>query len=103
MEQHSELVFPSFPRHESCDHMYFSHRCPCPSFASNRGRVLRYFETGSINVRSVAGSNRFCIVTGSTVTITSNVGETYAARTWPALVVPSGPPTIMCVWTTGFP
>src|SRR6266576_4130492 len=52
-----------------------------------------YFEAGSINVRSVSGSKRFCIVTGSTVTMTSSVGDTYAARTWPARVVPSGAPT----------
>src|ERR1700690_899578 len=32
MEQRSELVFASFTRHESCDHMYFSHRYSCPSF-----------------------------------------------------------------------
>ena len=43
------------------------------------------------------------IVTGSAVTITSNVGDTYTSRTWPARVVPSGFPTTMCVWTTGFP
>src|SRR5438105_8063786 len=61
-----------------------------------------YLEAGSINVRSVSGSKRFCIATGSTVTITSSVGDTYAARTWPARVVPSGAPTTMCVWTTGF-
>ena len=36
---------------------------------------------GSISVKSVSGSKRFCIVTGSTVTITSSVGDTYAART----------------------
>jgi len=40
-----------------------------------------YFKAGSINVRSVAGSKRFCIAAGSTVTITSSVGDTYAART----------------------
>ncbi len=32
-----------------------------------------YFKAGSINVRSVAGSNRFCIATGSTVAITSSL------------------------------
>src|ERR1700686_1011067 len=52
-----------------------------------------YFKAGSISVRSVAGSNRFGIVIGSTVTITSSVGDTYAARTWPARVVPSALPT----------
>src|SRR5580692_2832874 len=57
----------------------------------SRMKHLTYFENGSINVRSVAGSNRLCIVTGSTVTITSKVGDTYAARTWPARVVPSAP------------
>ena len=61
------------------------------------------FKAGSMSVRSVSGSKRFCIDTGSTVTITSSVGDTYAARTWPARVVPSGLPTTMCVWTTGFP
>jgi len=69
------------------------------------GKDLRsyYFKAGSISVRSVSGSKRFCIATGSTVTITSNVGDTYASRTWPARVVPSDVPTTMCVWTTGFP
>jgi hypothetical protein len=35
-----------------------------------------YFKAGSINVRSVSGSKRFRIATGSTVTITSSVGDT---------------------------
>jgi hypothetical protein len=35
-----------------------------------------YFAAGSINVRSVSGSRRFCIVTEPTVTITSSVGDT---------------------------
>ena len=34
------------------------------------------FKAGSINVRSVSGSNRFGIAIGSTVTITSSVGDT---------------------------
>ena len=34
-----------------------------------------------VNVSSVAGSKRFCIVAGSTVTMTSSVGDTYASRT----------------------
>jgi hypothetical protein len=53
-------------------------------------RVVRlkciYFSSlfvgfGSIRVKSVSGSKRFCIVTGLTVTMTSSVGDTYAART----------------------
>src|SRR5271156_1839267 len=103
MDQRSELVFLSFTRHESCNHMYFSHRYSCPSLCLAIRHILRYFKTGSINVRSVAGSKRFCIVIGSTVTITASVGDEYTARTWPPRVVPSGPPTTMCVWTTGFP
>jgi hypothetical protein len=59
---------------------------------ANQDTASLYFEAGSINVRSVAGSSRFCIVIGSTVTITSSTGDAYAARTWPARVVPSGPP-----------
>jgi len=39
-----------------------------------------YFERGSIKVRSVSGSNRFCIAIGSTVTITSSVGDTFATK-----------------------
>jgi hypothetical protein len=35
-----------------------------------------HFKAGSINVGSVAGSSRFRIVIGSTVTITSSVGDT---------------------------
>jgi hypothetical protein len=41
----------------------------CPILVETRG----YFKAGSINVRSVAGSNRFCIVIGSTVAMTSRV------------------------------
>src|ERR1039458_5118444 len=32
LQQRSELVFPSFTRHESCNHLYFGHRYSCPSF-----------------------------------------------------------------------
>ena len=64
---------------------------------------IYYFKAGSISVRSAAGSRRFCTAIGSTVTITSSAGDTYAARIWPARVVPSGLPTTMWVWIMGFP
>ena len=57
----------------------------CRNCSSSGVTLCYYFKAGSISVRSVAGSSRFCIVTGSTVTITSSVGDTYASRTWPAL------------------
>ena len=47
--------------------------------------------------------SRFCITIGSTVTMISRVGETYASRTCPPRIAPSEVPTIICVCTTGFP
>ena len=49
---------------------------PLPKTISDLQRAKKklrsyYFDAGSINVRSVAGSNRFCIVIGSTMTVTS--------------------------------
>jgi hypothetical protein len=64
---------------------YTSERTPWkPCFLFDRGGGVRplyfglrsYFKAGSINVRSVSGSKRFRIATGSTVTITSSVGDT---------------------------
>src|SRR5437899_2645074 len=104
LQQRSEFVVLSNTRHKSCNHSQFSHRCStsfilrfffcfCPS----------YFLTGSMSVRPVSGSSRFCIAMSSTVTITSSVGFTYNSRTWPPRAVPSEVARTTWVWTWGFP
>ena len=60
-------------------------------------------ESGSIRIRPVSLSSCFCMALGSTVTMTSNVGNTCASITCPPRAVPSGSPTTMCVCTTGLP
>jgi hypothetical protein len=45
-------------------------------WGATKSQMYSYFRAGSINVRSVSGSNRLCIAMGSTVTMTSSVGDT---------------------------
>src|SRR5271155_309614 len=100
-QQRSQLIFAAFLRQGSCNHTHFSHvyfllylQKTCAGDIS-----WCYLKDGSIKVKPVSGSRPFSIAAGLTVTITSSVGDTYASRKWPPLVVPSEAPTSMCVWT----